>query len=112
MNLLDDFFKTTDNQNIINAKSTITYFYNTNKKFIQKYLIEDFEQDIILIILESLQKYDESKGSFSTMLNWEFKSYKQNIITKNTGIKINYRLCKEICKNGVNHISLHSYENL
>lgn len=112
MSILEKFIDDSDDPNIKEAKNTIMWFYHNNKKLIPDYYIEDFEQDIILTVLESLEKYSLQKGKFSTYLTWCFKTYRQKIITQTTGIKISYRGCKEICNNGIKQITLEEYKNI
>lgn len=90
MKILQDFIKNIDNNDIKTSSSVIYSFYSKNKKLIPNDEREDFQQDIILTVLKASNKYNKSKGSFSTYLIWNFKTLKQNIISKYTGIKINY----------------------
>lgn len=89
MDILQDFIDTT-NDCVKNCKSTIYDFYHKNKKLIPYDEREDFKQDIILVVLKSLETYDSSKGKFSTHLSWKLKTFKQSIISRYTGIKLNY----------------------
>lgn len=106
MQLIKNFLKDTDDNRIKESESTIIWFYKENLSLIPKDEIEDFEQDIILTILESIKKYNSEKGKFSTYLMWNFKTYKQSLITRFTGIKMNYKQCKDLKKNGINYIKL------
>lgn len=90
MKILQDFLKNINNEDIIKSSSIIYDFYSKNKKLIPNDEREDFQQDIILTVLKANKKYDNTKGTFGTYLIWSFKTLKQNIISKYTGIKMNY----------------------
>lgn len=90
MDILTSFLEETDKSYIKNSSSVIYDFYNKNKKLIAYDEREDFKQDIILVILKSDETFDSSKGMFSTHLMWNLKTLKQSIISKYTGIKMNY----------------------
>lgn len=90
MKILQDFLKNIDNEDIIKSSSIIYDFYSKNKRLIPNDEREDFQQDIILTVLKTNSKYNRLKGTFGTYLIWNFKTLKQNIISKYTGIKINY----------------------
>lgn len=90
MKILVDFLKSIDNEDIKKSSSIIYSFYNKNKKLIPHDEREDFQQDIILSVLKANKKFDSVKGSFGTYLIWNFKTLKQNIISKYTGVKLNY----------------------
>lgn len=90
MNILREFVCETKDENIKKCIPLILGFYKGNKRLISESEKEDFQQDIILTVLEANSNYDKNKGSFATYLLWCFKTLKQNIISKYTGIRMNY----------------------
>lgn len=88
MQLLKEYIKSVDNTYVKESRSTILWFFMTNYQTIPKEEIEDFEQDIIMVILEALEKYDPNKGKFNTFLSWRLRLYKKDLITRFTGIKL------------------------
>ena len=87
---MKQFLEVVDEDYIKDSASIIIGFYNQNKKLIPYDEREDFEQDIIVEILSLNKTYDKTKSKFSTYAMWGFKTLKQTIITKYTGIKVNY----------------------
>lgn len=111
MNILQKFVYETEDDNIKKCIPLILGFYKCNKKLIPSSEAEDFQQDIIATILEAINNYDENKGTFATYLLWSFKTLKQNIISKYTGIKMNYYQYRNNFKKEKRPIKIYSLEN-
>lgn len=90
MNMLQSFIDNSSDEVIKSYKNMIMNFYCTHRKKISKSEWEDFQQDIICCILVFRDKFDETKSDFSTFMSYQFQELLQNIITKYTGIKMNY----------------------
>ena len=112
MNILNEFIENSDNEFIKSSKSTILWFYKTNYNLMSKDEREDFAQDIILIVLNALKRYDFTKAKFGTYLTWTFKSYKNDMITKFTGIKVTEEEFYKMRKRGIYSLSVVNLENL
>lgn len=91
MHILKEFMEDTQDPVIRSSIGLVINFYKANKKMIPFDEREDFQQDIILCILRSREKYDQSIGAFSSLLCWDLRSVLYDIISKYTGIKMSKR---------------------
>lgn len=91
MKILNEFISSNTDPVIKTSSGLIINFYNEHQKMIPKGELDDFQQDIILCVLKSRQKYDPSIGAFPKMLCWDLRSVLHDVISKYTGIKMSRR---------------------
>jgi hypothetical protein len=109
--LLKDFIETCGDDNMKKSLPTAIKFIQSYKKILSKDEMEDINQDIIIILLETKKEYDSSKGSFVTLFDWKLKNLRRQLITKYTGIKISSdHLCKMKNENKHIFINMVGYE--
>ena len=91
MNILKEFMESNEDPVIKSSIGLVVNFYNSNKKMISFNEREDFQQDIILCILRSRQKYDPSIGDFPKLLCWDLRTVLHDVISRYTGIRMSTR---------------------
>ena len=91
MKILNEFISSNTDPVIKTSSGLIINFYNEHKKMIPAGELDDFQQDIILCVLKSRQKYDPSIGVFPKMLCWDLRVVLHDVISKYTGIKMSRR---------------------
>lgn len=98
MRLLKEFIKEYNKSYIHECSFSIYKFYKDYKKLIPRDELEDFQQDIIIAILNTEKVWDASKGKFVTLLLFYLKKITNSIITKYTGITVSDFLYNKFVK--------------
>lgn len=91
MKILREFLEQTDDNEVKSIGGLAVSFYKQNKNKVSPSEREDFQQDIILCILETKNKFDPSKGTFGNLLGWELRTLLHSIITRYVGVKMSFR---------------------
>ena len=91
MKILMEFMENTEDLEIRNAAGLVFDFYKNNKSKIPFDEREDFQQDIILCVLNTRKKYDPQKGTLFSLLCWELKTVLHDLISKYAGIRMSFR---------------------
>lgn len=112
MKLLKEFIKEYDKSYIQECSFSIYKFYKDYKKLIPRDELEDFQQDIIMAILNAEKIWDRNKGQFITILLFYLKKINNKTITKYTGIYVNERMyAKSVRDNCPIKITMISFED-
>ena len=93
--LLKTFIESRGDDNMTKSLPTAIKFIQSYKRILSKDEMEDINQDIIIVLLETEKEYDSNKGSFVTLFDWKLKNLRRQLLGKYTGIKIS---SDHICK--------------